>query len=110
MSGHTPEFVQQARDWQEALAHRLAELPYPQLCELDEYRELAPPAELAGMRFAVARHGPAHDRVCVEVMEVVPEPFMPTVEAMVKALQTRHAVWFEKRSDGHVTWPKERPG
>ena len=110
MPASNHDLVQQARDWQEALARRLAELPFVQLCELDDYRELVPPTELAGMRFAVARHGPSQDRVCVEVIEVVPEPFMPTVDAMVKALQTRHSVWFEKRSDGHVTWPKERPG
>src|SRR5687767_7737664 len=101
-----PRLDEQARDWQEALARRLADVPYPQLCELPEHRELTPPPELAGRRFAVARHGPRGDKLRIEVMEVVPGPDRRDVDAIVRALETRHLVWFEKHSDGRVTWPR----
>jgi hypothetical protein len=106
MPGRDPRFDEQARDWQEALARRLADLPYTQLCELPDHREITPPPELAGRRFAVARHGPRNDRLRVEVSEVLPAAYRPTIDAMVRALETQHRVWFEKHSDGHVVWPK----
>jgi hypothetical protein len=101
-----PFLDQVAKDWQLALARRIAELPYPQLCELDDQKELLPPPELPGFRFVVARLGPRRDRVRIEISEVVSGPNPRSVDAIVQTLQARHTVWFEKHADGTVTWPR----
>jgi hypothetical protein len=100
-----PMLEQAARDWQRALAERLAQLPFPQLCELDDQKELKPPPQLPGFRFVVARHGPRRDRVRIEISEVVAGPSTHSVDAIVEALRARHTVWFEKHADGTTTWP-----
>jgi hypothetical protein len=104
-----PGLDARARDWQQALALRLAELPYTRLCELPERREIDPPPELEGLRFAVERHGPRNGRLRIEVFEIAEATERPTsVDSIVRTLEARRAVWFEKRADDSVSWPIER--
>ena len=110
MSGRNDELYEQARAFQDALAQRLAQLPFAQLCGLPERTDITPPQELVGLYFAVLRHGPKRDRVWIEVIETVPGTAPKNVEAMVRELEARHSVWFEMHPDGRVVWPKSKPG
>jgi hypothetical protein len=107
--GHLEDLYEQARAFQDALAQRLAQLPFPQLCGLPERTDISPPAELAGLYFAVMRHGPKRDRLWIEVIETVPGEVPKSVDAMVRELEARHSVWFEMHADGKVVWPKSKP-
>jgi hypothetical protein len=102
------ELYEAARAFQDALAQRLAQLPYAQLCALPERSDLNAPPELAGMYFSVLRHGPRRDRVWIEVIETVPGEHPTSIAAVVKELESRHSVWFEKYPDGRVVWPKTK--
>lgn len=108
MASPTDELYEQARAFQEALAQRLAQMPFVQLCGLPERTDITPPAELVGLYFAVLRHGPRRDRVWIEVIETVPGEHPTSIAAVVKELESRHSVWFEKYPDGRVVWPKTR--
>ena len=103
------DLYEQARAFQDALAQRLAQLPFEQLCGLPERTDITPPQELAGLYFAVLRHGPKRDRVWIEVIETVPGEVPKSVDAMVRELEARHSVWFEKHPEGAVVWPKSKP-
>jgi len=102
------DLYEQARAFQESLAQRLSQLPFAQLCGLPERSDLASPAELKGLYFAVLRHGPKRDRVWIEVIETVPAHHANSIDAVVKELEARHSVWFEKHPDGRLVWPKTR--
>ena len=112
MSDRGTELYEAARAFQDALAHRLAQLPFAQLCGLPERSDLNAPPELVGMYFSVLRHGPRRDRVWIEVIETVPGVHPTSIAAVVKELESRHSVWFEKYPDGRVVWPKtsSKPG
>ena len=100
-----PDSDSLARDWQLALARRLADLPYTQLCELPERSELDPPPELGPRRFAVESRAQRDGRLRIEVVEIATaQPRPRSVDAIVRAMQSRQAVWFEKHSDGTVRW------
>jgi hypothetical protein len=100
------DLYEQARAFQESLAQRLSELPFAQLCGLPERSDINSPAELRGLYFSVLRHGPKRDRVWIEVIETVPDQHATSAAAVVKELEARHSVWFEKHPDGNVTWPR----
>jgi hypothetical protein len=107
MTTDGPDSDSCARDWQLALARRLAELPFATLCDLPESSELDPPPELAGRRFAVERRGPRNDRLFVDVIELTATRLRPrSVDEVVRAIQSRQAVGFEKHADGTVRWPR----
>jgi hypothetical protein len=110
MANRLDELYEQARAFQEALAQRLAQMPFAQLCSLPERSDITPPPELAGLYFAVLRHGPKRDRVWMEVIETVPGEVPTSVAGMVRELEARHSVWFEMQPDGKVVWPKAKPG
>jgi hypothetical protein len=103
------ELYEQARAFQDALAQRLSQLPFVQLCSLPERSDINAPPELAGMYFSVLRHGPKRDRVWIEVIETVPGEHPTSIAAVVKELESRHSVWFEMHPDGKVVWPKAKP-
>ena len=108
MNDRGTELYEAARAFQDALAQRLSQMPFVQLCGLSERTDITPPAELAGLYFAVLRHGPKRDRVWIEVIETVPGDLPTSVAAVVKELESRHSVWFEMHPDGRVVWPKTK--
>jgi hypothetical protein len=108
MSDRATELYEQARAFQDALAQRLSQLPFAQLCELPDRSDLNAPPELVGLYFSVLRHGPRRDRVWIEVIETVPGTHPTSVAAVVRELESRHSVWFEKYPDGRVVWPKTK--
>ena len=107
MTTDGPDADSLARDWQLALARRLAEMPFATLCDLPESSELAPPEQLAGRRFAVERRGPRNDRLFIDVIEIkAAQPRPRSMDEVVRAIQMRQAVGFEMHSDGTVRWPR----